>query len=156
MKRQIIFILIVLFIFSNSVVNAQRNSDSHQDRWEKYRTEKISFITKNLDFTPAEAEKFWPVYNQMEKEKREAQKKRSELEDKVRDAEEALSEKEVVKLTREFASSMQKEGSLFVQYNEKFLEFLPPHKVLKLYKTEKEFRMYMFKMYRDRSKEDKK
>ena len=30
---------------------------------EKLTAYKIAFFTKNLDLTPAEAEKFWPVYN---------------------------------------------------------------------------------------------
>jgi hypothetical protein len=116
---------------------------------EKYRAEKVSFLTTSLDFTPEEAEKFWPIYNEMEKERWEAQKLRRELEQKVKDAEENLSDKEVIKLTREFSGSLEKEGELLVNYNEKLLKVLPPQKVLKLYKTENEFRMYMIKKYRD-------
>ena len=155
MKRQRIFYLILLFIFSNSIVNAQKNSGYHQDRWEKYRSEKIAFLTSNLELTPAEAEKFWPVYNQMDKERWEAQKMRREVEEKVRDAEDKMSDKEVIELTREIAESMQKEGALFTKYNEEFLKILPPQKVLGIYKTEKEFRMYMIKKYRDHGRTSK-
>ena len=31
---------------------------------EKIEVQKIAFITKQLDLTPEEAQKFWPVYNQ--------------------------------------------------------------------------------------------
>ena len=47
---------------------------------------------------------------------------------------------------------MQKEGALIASYNEKLLKVLPPKKVLKLYKTENEFRMHMIKKYRDNNK----
>ena len=156
MKRQITFYLFLLIIFSNSIVKAQRGSGYHQDRWEKYRSEKVAFLTSNLELTPAEAEKFWPVYNQMDKERWGAQKMRRELEDKVRDAGETMSDEEVIKLTREFAGSMQKEGALFAKYNEEFLKILPPQKVLNMYKADKEFRMYMIKKYRDHGKKSKK
>ncbi|MCK5730653.1 MAG: periplasmic heavy metal sensor [Draconibacterium sp.] len=155
MKRQVILYLSLLFIFSSSVVNAQRGSGHNQDRWEKYRSEKIAFLTSNLELTPAEAEKFWPVYNQMDTERWDAQKLRREMEDKVIEAGDAMPDKKVIELTRAFAESMQKEGALSAKYNEEFLKILPPKKVLKIYKTEKEFRMYIIKKYRDRDKNSK-
>lgn len=152
MKQQIIYFLTGAFLLLNLSVFAQ--DDSHEARREKYKTEKIAFLTSNLNLTPGEAEKFWPVYNEMEKERWEAQKARRELEMKVSDAEDSLSEKEVIKLTKDFTGSMQKEASLLTKYNDKFLTILPPKKVLKLYKSENEFRMHMIKMYRDRNKSD--
>jgi len=156
MKRQVILYLSLLFIFSNSIVNAQRNSGHSQDRWEKYRSEKVAFLTSNLELTPAEAEKFWPVYNQMDTERWDAQKLRREMEDRVIEAGDAMSDKKVIELTRAFVESMQKEGALSTKYNEKFLKILPPKKVLKIYKTEKEFRMYIIKKYRDHDINSKK
>jgi predicted ATPase len=154
MKREIIIILSVVFFAANMAVNAQ-DKESHEARMEKFRTEKVTFLSTRLDLTSAEAEKFWPIYNQMEKERWEAQKARRDLENKVSAAEESLSDNEVIKLTRDFAGSMQKEGALITSYNEKLLKVLPPKKVLKLYKTENEFRMYMIKKYRDNDKGDK-
>lgn len=154
MKRELIVFLTGVFVFLNSAAFAQEN-ESREARMEKYKTEKISFLTTRLDLTPAEAEKFWPIYNQMDKERWEAQKTRRELENKVSEAEESLSDNEVVKLTRDFAGSLQKEGELIASYNEKLLKVLPPKKVLKLYKTENEFRMHMIKKYRDSQNSDR-
>jgi len=128
--KQIIFLITCnILLFSQLIVNAQKNS--HEERMAKYRTEKISFLTSNLELTPAEAEKFWPVYNQLDKQRWEAQKARRKMETKVSEAEESLSEKEVIKLTKDYAGSMQKEGILIAKYNDKFLEILPAKKVLK-------------------------
>lgn len=154
MKRLIFLITISIFLICQSTVYGQRGDD-HKERWEKYRSEKVAFLTTNLNLTPAEAQKFWPVYNQMDKEKSDTQKKRRELENQVRDAGESLSDKEITKLTREFAGNMKTEGSLLEKYNEEFLKILPPKKVLKLYQVENEFRMYMFKKYRNQKKDDK-
>ncbi len=147
MKREIGIILACFIVLMSFAVNAQ-DKDSHEARMEKYRAEKVSFLTTKLDLTPAEAQKFWPIYNQMDKERWEAQKCRRDLENKVSEAEESLSNNEIIKLTREFSGSLQKEGALMTSYNEKLLKVLPPKKVLKLYKAENEFRMTMIRKYR--------
>ncbi len=133
---------------------AQPRDSKHSDRWEKYRSEKIAFLTTNLELTPAEAQRFWPVYNQLEKERWESQKLRREMEEKVLEAEETMPDQKIKELTRDFAGSMKKEADMLASYNEKFLEILPPRKVLKLYKSENEFRMYMIKKWRDKKRGD--
>ena len=153
MKRVIFVFALAIFLSMQFSSNAQRNN-KHKERWEKYRAEKVAFLTTNLDLTPEEAQKFWPVYNQMDKEKSESQRKRRELEHQVRDAGETLSDEEIIKLTREFASHMEKEGALLKKYNEEFLKILPPKKVLKLYQVENEFRMHMINKYRDQRKKN--
>ncbi|WP_297100232.1 hypothetical protein [uncultured Draconibacterium sp.] len=153
--RQLFTVLILgLLIFSQSQATAQdnRNNNDNNDRWERYRNEKVAFFTTNLDFTPEEAQKFWPVYNQMEKEMGEFQQKRHELEDKVRNVDENLSNKELTKLTREHVAIGKTEAEVREKYNEEFLKILPPLKVIKLYKAEYEFRIYMFRKYRDRNR----
>lgn len=142
---------IVLLAFGLTSV-AQPAEKDHKSRWEKFRAEKIAFLTSNLELTPAEAQRFWPVYNQLEKERWEAQKFRREMEEKVLEAQESMSDQKIKQLTREFAGSLQKEANLLVNYNEKFLGILPPGKVLRLYKAENEFRMYMIKKFRDKKR----
>lgn len=153
MKREIFILLtgFLLFIFSPAIGQEQ----SHEARWEKMKAEKVAFLTTKLALTSAEAEKFWPIYNEMEKQRWDAQRARRELENKVSEAEESLSENEVIKLTRDFAGSMAKEGALMSGYNEKLLKVIPAKKVLKLYKAENEFRMNMIRKYRDGDKGEK-
>ena len=148
MKQIIINTLIILI----AVINSQAQKSSHAEKLEKYRSEKVAFLTSKLDLNSNEAQKFWPVYNQLEKEKWEIQKSRRAIEEKIRDAEASLSEAEIIKLTRDFAGSMQKEADIMIKYNEKFLKLLPPQKVLNLYQAENEFRVYMIKKFRDRRK----
>jgi hypothetical protein len=146
-----IFLFTVLLAFGAATF-AQPKDKNHEERWEKFRSEKVAFLTSNLELSPTEAQKFWPVYNQLEKERWEAQKFRREMEERVVEAEETMSDHKIKQLTREFAGSLQKEADLLVNYNDKFLEILPPGKVLRLYKAENEFRMYMIKKFRDRKK----
>lgn len=145
--RYKIFIFTLFLVISGWSLKAQE--EDRQDRWEKIRSEKIAYLTDKLKLTPAEAQKFWPVYNELESKRWESQKYRHDLEIKVKEAEESLSDDDIIKLTREYAGNMQKEGALLVKYNEEFLKILPPKKVLQLYKSEGEFRMYMIQKYRD-------
>ncbi|AHW62176.1 hypothetical protein SAMN05444285_13522 [Draconibacterium orientale] len=150
--RQLFAILTLgLLIITQTQATAQKN-DNDDDRWERYRNEKVAFFTTNLDLTTEEAQKFWPVYNELEKELFDFQQKRHELEDKVRNVDENLSNKELIKLTHEHVALGKTEAEVRERYNEKFLEILPPLKVIKLYKAEYEFRIYMFRKYRDRNR----
>jgi hypothetical protein len=153
MKKALFIAITGILLFFISPAFGQ--DQSREERWEKIKAEKVAFLTTQLALTSAEAEKFWPIYNEMEKQRWDAQKARRELENKVSEAEESLSENEVIKLTREFAGSMAKEGALMSGYNEKLLKVLPAKKVLKLYKAENEFRMNMIRKYRDGDKGEK-
>jgi Skp family chaperone for outer membrane proteins len=152
MKQLFAILTLGLLIFTQTQATAQKN-DNDDDRWERYRNEKVAFFTTNLDLTTEEAQKFWPVYNELEKELFDFQQKRHELEDKVRNVDENLSNKELIKLTHEHVALGKTEAEVRERYNEKFLEILPPLKVIKLYKAEYEFRIYMFRKYRDRNRE---
>jgi len=155
MKKTFILFILTVFFITPGFVWAQNNDNDHQDRWERYRSEKVAFLTDKLDLSPTEAQKFWPVYNEMDKERSEVQQERRDLDRQVREATETLSDKEIIKLTRDYASNAEKEGSLATKYNEQFLKILPAQKVLKLYKAENEFRMYMFRKYRDNQNQRK-
>ena len=56
MKKTILFLTCLLFVFATT--NAQQMM--HR---ENIKLLKTSYITNALSLTPAEAEKFWPVYN---------------------------------------------------------------------------------------------
>ena len=155
MKR-IIFLFAISFLFVSQSVSIAQSHDKGGERWKKYQSEKIAFITSELDLTPDEAQKFWPVYNQLNKELREAQKNRHEMSDKLRETEESISDKKAKELTRKYALSRQSEANLAVKYNEEFLKILPPLKVLKLYKVENEFRLYLIKKFRKNHKRGEK
>lgn len=61
------FILIILIGFwSISFVKAQ--DDDGSKKAEKIEALKVAFITQKLELTPDEAQKFWPVYNNYEKD----------------------------------------------------------------------------------------
>jgi len=68
-KTGYLFSLIMIMSLIVSPLMAQENDDTrgqrgHDVRYERLKSMKVAYITQELNLTPAEAEKFWPVYNE--------------------------------------------------------------------------------------------
>jgi hypothetical protein len=87
---------------------------------ERIQALKIAYLTKQLNLTPAEAERFWPVYNQYTEEIR-----------RIRI--DAIGNKEPVIITDEKIVNVRK------KYNIEFSKVLPPDKVNSFFFSEKQF-----------------
>lgn len=150
--RRFSTILLVLVISLGSFAQGRKHNRFDFD---KFKAEKIAFITDAIDLTPDEAEKFWPVYNEYEKKKWELIQSRHDLERKLGNELEEMSEDEYKKLSVKLSSFPIEDGQLNVEYNNKFLEILSAKKVVQLYIAEIDFRGKMLRDYRDRDKENK-
>jgi len=145
-KWSTVLLFTILFI---SPSFAQRRGPLEEEM-EKFRAKKISFLTDKLQLTPGEAEKFWPIYHQSEKENWEAQFKRHQIEIRVQKENGNLTDKEIIALTKEMVETHKAEALVREKYNEKFLEVLPPKKVLILYQAEHQFLRQMLHDFRNR------
>lgn len=126
-------------LLSLSNIQAQSKKCSWHD---KMMSEKIAFITTELDLTPEEAQVFWPVYNQIAKEKFEKQKlvKTAYASLKKALAEGTASDKEISKLLDEYIAAKQACNQNGKADADKFSKVLPAKKVAKLYVAEENFR----------------
>lgn len=138
MKRFALMAVIALLSFSSAHAQSEKHNNWHQ----KMMSEKIAFITMRLDLTPEEAQVFWPVYNQISKEKFELQKqvRTAYMELKKALNEDTTSEKEINKLLDKYL-----EAKLAVEMSgkgeaDKYRKVLPGKKVAKLYIAEESFR----------------
>ena len=115
-------------------------SASHGDG-DKFRSEKIAYITTELNLSPAEAEKFWPVYNQMAQEKQTSLKNvmaaYKALEKAVKDN---AAEAEISKLTKAYVEANNAFLAIDGKYINDFSKVLSAEKVAKLYLSEEKFR----------------
>ena len=64
-------LLVILLIFVQGVGFAQERLS--EEKRKEFESQKIAFFTKELDLSPEEAVKFWPLYNEMGKKMREAE-----------------------------------------------------------------------------------
>jgi Spy/CpxP family protein refolding chaperone len=117
---------------------------------ERIKSERIAFITERLSLTSEEAQRFWPVYNdlhqQMEAIKKEQRQARKNLGDRLasmpdRDVEIAMNEdlnrqQQLLDLQRKATLDMSK--------------ILPPKKVAMLLKAERDFKLELLKKMKDR------
>lgn len=149
MKFRILIIALLLFSFTGM---AQRKFDPQT--LELIKTKKIAFMTEQVGLTSQEAEKFWPVYNELEKERYMLMDKKRDLEEKSETPKPGMTEADYRKLATEIAAAHAKEGKLIEEYNVKLLNILPAEKVVKLYRAEGKFRASLMHEFR-RGQEDK-
>jgi hypothetical protein len=154
MKTRILIIVALLISLSGI---AQRQFDPQT--LELIKTKKIAFMTEAIGLTSQEAEKFWPVYNELEKQRFMLMDKKRELEEESEAPKPGMSDGDYRKLATEIAATHAKEGKLIEEYNLKLLNILPAEKVVKLYRAEGKFRaslMHEFRKGQDEKREKEK
>lgn len=108
---------------------------------EKVKAEKIAFLTSELELTVAEAEAFWPVYNAMEKEKKELMDyKYKTFKDLNAAIADNKSDEEISNLTKQYVEFVSRFKEIDYKYLDEFNKILPASKVAKVYLSEEKFR----------------
>lgn len=123
---------------------------TQNDKRENIEAQKVAFLTKKLDLTPEEAQKFWPVYNQYDDKLQELRKKRREDMKNAKENFDALTDKEIEQLVDNEIAFRQKELDIQKEYHGKFKSLLPIKKVAQLYRADEEFKRFLLKELKDR------
>ena len=143
MKNIIITLFLILGFWGIS--NAQEN---HRERIKAYKT---AYITQELDLSSKEAEKFWPVYNDYEKNLfslrvLKVREERGRIKDQG--GFENLSDKEA----KEALKTLIQNDKEIIQIKEKLYQdlsdVLSPVKILKLHKAEMDFNKKLLSQYK--------
>ena len=145
MKRILIFGLVLCL----SMAAWSQGRGQH----ERVKAFKTGYLTQELDLSPSEAEKFWPIYNEYEKkiftlriEKRKAER------DKMASmgGPEALSDKEA----SEFLNSLFENESEVLKTKKALYraleKVLSPNKLLVIYKAEADFNRRLLSEFKRR------
>lgn len=109
----------------------------NMDRMDSY---KIAFFTRRLNLTPAEAEKFWPVYNEYDNKRIKLQHERAATIRQVNQNENRMSDSEIIKAADRLVALQVEEAALTEALHKRLKEILPPVKVLRVYQAENMFR----------------
>lgn len=107
---------------------------------EKVEAMKIGFITQQMDLTPEEAQKFWPLYNFMDKELDKIRKERHLARENAKMNFETMSDADVEKLITDEMAAQQKEIDIRKKYFTQFKTVLPIKKIAQFYKAEEQFK----------------
>lgn len=140
-----VFLLLISF-------NFYAQGDRMKEKKEQIKAMKVAFLTTELDLTPSEAEKFWPIYNTFDDKQFELrhQKMKGYFRKMSDDNLDNLSEKEANTLLSQIESN---EEELF-QLRKKFINnvrgVIPSVKIIKLRKAEEDFNRKLLQQYRDK------
>ena len=108
---------------------------------EKMQSEKIAFMTMEIGLTPEEAQKFWPIYNEVSKEQDAAV---VEVFRSYMALEQALdgnkSDKEISKCFQNYLDATEKQNELTSASVDKYKKILSDKKVAKIFVAEEKFR----------------
>jgi hypothetical protein len=135
---------LILFVFVQAAW-AQRGGPYK----EKVDALKVGFITKKLDLTPGEAQKFWPVYNKYHEL---LEKNRSGMKEIL--AEQLgnldnMTSAEADKALLEMQAMRSQELEVLKLYTLEFKKILPTQKVVKLFIAEQEFKRELLRQLKE-------
>jgi hypothetical protein len=124
---------------------AQEDAAAKQD---KIKALELLYISRELDLTSQEAEKFWPVYKKYSKEVNEllAERKRKAKELKGQPRTDAIAEEA---LDKELGYE-RRMLEIKTRYKQEFMKILPARKVGNIYRSEREFRAMMIRQLKER------
>lgn len=137
--KKIISVLVFAAIVSVAAFAQKADKKDNGQSWrEKVRAEQVAFITSDLGLTESEAQKFWPVYNDIQAKRRDAYKESFEA---MRALEEGLEKDEDTgKLLDNYMAAKAKITDLENESVKKYSTVLPKKKVAKLMLSEERFR----------------
>lgn len=144
MNTKYVFLSVMLSAFTLTTLVAQQGSKGRERVEERIRSQKVAFISDKLKLTEAEAQRFWPIYNDYQSEIM-ALKEESHLRPDPN-----ITDAEAEKLMNNFLAMREKEIQLQRLYIQKFKTAISPRKIALLYRAEKEFKEEMVAKIRDR------
>ncbi|MGL4596737.1 MAG: hypothetical protein ACRCYO_04365 [Bacteroidia bacterium] len=150
MKRFLHFFLIATAFLIASVSHAQapvgKNDGATVSGAEKVQALKVAFLTKRLELTPAEAQVFWPIYNEYQERRDNLRKQAQEDRKKVREQSDKLTEEELRKLADAEMEFRKNDVALQAEMHEKLKKVLPARKLALLYVAEEDFKKELIRL----------
>jgi|KNS12BottometaT_FD_k123_189652_1 hypothetical protein len=150
LKTLIIALLCPIFMMAQPPIS--------EKKMKQIESQKIAFITTELDLSPEQAQVFWPVYNQYSKEVKSLHDKRREGPKKINKDLSTLSDEKLEEILdamiEGFAKIHMQEVELKKKYHTEFKKVMTIQQVAILYRSERKFKgelLRRLKQGRDRN-----
>jgi hypothetical protein len=140
MKNYISIIIIALGMFLSLPTYAQRGNNPNKGK--QIEAIKIGYLTRRLDLSPEESQKFWPVYNQYQQDLQDINHQRKIARSQNND--------DANKLVDDDFKYEDKILDLKKKYRYEFKKILSPEKIKSLYIAERDFREELIKQLKNR------
>lgn len=151
MKKYLFNVVLIGLISTASIAFGQhgRTDAEKKEDCDKVDKLKIAYITTELALTTAEAEKFWPIYNECETKIKELRKANREIQKNMEQSYDTITNEDAKKKMATFFENETKELAIKKEYAEKFSKLLGDKRALKLLSLEHEFKRELLEALRD-------
>jgi len=146
------FILFSTAGISQTKIEAKQEArqEARQETKQKMETLKIAYITTALELTEAEAQQFWPVYNEAEVKQRELRRTRMGERKDAQQNFKTMTEKEAEFFVDKEIEFKQKELDIIKERHGKLKKVLSSKKIALLYKAEVDFQRKVLQELNDK------
>jgi hypothetical protein len=147
MKR--IGMLAIFWMCSAMLAVAQPGpGEDEEKREERIERLKRVYFTEKLDMTVAEAEKFWPLYNEHDKQRRELRKSIRQAQRSLENT--GVTEKNLTELNSRITALRHQEVDQDSQFILRVIPVLGPEKTARMIQLEHEFRKELLERMQER------
>jgi hypothetical protein len=147
--KKVLYMIIAASIVPLISLNAQNPN------LEKFSTYKIGFFTKKMNLTSQEAEKFWPVYNEYQKQKNLIQRDKMIMIRDFNQNESSLSDSQLTEMGDKLIKDLSDESALAVAFHKKIKEILSPAKVIRYYQAENQYKIQLLRELQENKQQHK-
>lgn len=148
MKNNILvitFLLLVQVIFAQQHPRADRKGQA--DRVKSLWT---AYLTQELELSPEESAKFWPIYNEFKEKERQIRKSMAQ---KPAKPIHEMSDAEIDAIALQRLNNQEKIIALKKEYYPKYKTAIPARKIIRIEKIEREFKKMLVKKIQERRSE---
>ncbi len=132
-------------------MNAQ-DADKSLMNLQEFEKNKQEFIIKEAGLTEEEADKFFPINNELQKKKLDLHRKHQEDLKLIKESKN-ISDAEYEQLIKENIDLKMKEAELDKEYSDKFNKLISPQKLFKAQQAERTFMQEELRKFRESKKD---
>lgn len=149
MKKIVIYFLIA---FVSGAILGQDKGIKVKGRQEKIKQLKIAYFTEQLELSSSEAEKFWPLYNEMDTKIRSNRKAHKQTIEELTTNFETYKDEDFKKSATILFDNELAQTYLKKEYYSKIATIIGYKKATKLIKLEREFKQKLIQELKKRNK----
>lgn len=147
------FGLAIMLLLMVGAAAAQPGGGQAAARQEQMKAAKIGFLTRELNLSEEEAQKFWPVYNKFDNERETHRRKMMALRLEANEAGDQLTAKEAEAAVEQYLQLRQEEVDMERRFYQSVKKVLPAEKVALLFQAEKRFQRELLRNLQQRREE---
>ncbi|MFD2201433.1 Spy/CpxP family protein refolding chaperone [Shivajiella indica] len=140
--------ILILFYFTFTLATYAQDREQQYDK-EKLDAARIAFITNRLDLKPPQAEKFWPIFNQYQEDRKALMEEMSTLNKSF--MQETDNDRALEKIGKRFEIQQKLLDREKVFMNE-IISAITPVQALKLNGVNREFTRQVYRMQQGRER----